>query len=52
MNCLTCFTLLAFLLVSCKMEGKLTILLDGMTVELEVIPSSTSKKKLYQFILD
>ena len=38
---LTCFTLLAFRLVSCKIDGRLTILLDGMTVELEVRPSST-----------
>lgn len=36
--------MLAFLLVSCKIEGKLTILLEGMTVELEVIPSSTENK--------
>jgi hypothetical protein len=39
-------TLLAFLLVSCKIEGKLTILFEGMTVELEVIPSSTVAKLL------
>ena len=41
---LTCFTLLAFLRVSCKMEGRLTILLEGMTVELDVRPSSTLKR--------